>query len=286
MDLLAAAHGGRAPHGDLVNLVAGQPSHAGARAGARGRGDGAATRDMLGYTVALGHPRAARGDRRAPPRRYGVEVDPADVVVTTGSSGGFLLAFLAAFEAGDRVAMARPGYPSYRNILTASGCEVVEIDCGPETRFQPTVELLEALDGPVHGWWWPARPTRPDHGRARRARRDRRWCGEHGVRLVTDEIYHGITYAGRARDHCAWQTSAGHRRQLVLEVLLDDRLAARLAAGAPAAAPRGGRAGRQLRDLPAGARAVRRGRGVHARGVRRVRRTRRGVRDQPHSPRG
>src|SRR3546814_7799320 len=76
---------------------------------------------------------------------HGIAVDADDVVVTTGSSGGFLLAFLAAFEAGDRVAMARPGYPCYRNVLSALGCEVVEIDCGPETRFQPTVEQLEAL---------------------------------------------------------------------------------------------------------------------------------------------
>ena len=66
--------------------------------------------------------------------------------MTTGSSGGFLLAFLAAFDAGDRVAMARPGYPCYRNILTALGCEVVELPCGPESRHQPTVAMLEDLD--------------------------------------------------------------------------------------------------------------------------------------------
>ena len=70
-----------------------------------------------------------------------------DVVVTTGSSGGFLLAFLAAFDAGDRVALARPGYPCYSNILAALGCEVVELPCGPRTRFQPTVEMLEAPPG-------------------------------------------------------------------------------------------------------------------------------------------
>ena len=65
--------------------------------------------------------------------------------MTTGSSGGFLLAFLAAFEVGDRVAMARPGYPRYRNVPAALGCEVVEIATGPETRFQPTVEQLADL---------------------------------------------------------------------------------------------------------------------------------------------
>ena len=78
-------------------------------------------------------------------RTHGVEVDPDEVVVTTGSSGGFLLAFLAAFDVGDRVAMARPGYPCYRNVLTALGVEVVEIATGPETRFQPTVEQVAEL---------------------------------------------------------------------------------------------------------------------------------------------
>ena len=86
-----------------------------------------------------------------------------DVVVTTGSSGGFLLAFLAAFEVGDRVAIARPGYPCYRNVLAALGCEVVEIPTGPDTRFQPTVEQLggriDAHRSPASSS--PARPTRP-----------------------------------------------------------------------------------------------------------------------------
>ncbi len=78
-------------------------------------------------------------------RTHGLEVDPDEVVVTTGSSGGFLLAFLAAFDVGDRVAIARPGYPCYRNVLAALGCEVVEIPTGPETRFQPTVEQVSAI---------------------------------------------------------------------------------------------------------------------------------------------
>src|SRR5690242_16516876 len=83
-----------------------------------------------------------------------------DVVFTTGSSGGFLLAFLAAFDVGDRVAVARPGYPAYRNILAALGAEVVDLPCGEATRFRPTVELLEALprlDGLVLAS--PANPT-------------------------------------------------------------------------------------------------------------------------------
>ena len=81
--------------------------------------------------------------------------------MTTGSSGAFLLAFLAAFEPGDRVALARPGYPAYRNILSSLGCEVVELDCGPQTRYRPTVEQLEALDAPMAGLVLagPANPT-------------------------------------------------------------------------------------------------------------------------------
>ncbi len=96
--------------------------------------------------------------------RYGVDVDPAAVAITTGSSGAFVLAFLAAFSAGDRVALARPGYPAYRNILRALGVEVVEIACGPEHRYQPTAALLEqaqAAHGPLQGLIVasPANPT-------------------------------------------------------------------------------------------------------------------------------
>src|SRR5690606_23409901 len=76
-------------------------------------------------------------------RWYGVEVDPQCVAITTGSSGGFVLAFLAAFDVGDRVAVARPGYPAYRNILVSLGIEVVELPCGLGTRFQPTVAQLD-----------------------------------------------------------------------------------------------------------------------------------------------
>ena len=94
--------------------------------------------------------------------------------MTTGSSGGFLLAFLAAFEVGDRVAMARPGYPCYRNVLTALGCEVVEIPTGPETRFQPTVEQVAELDehGQGAGRREPGQPDR-HHAAPERARRAR-----------------------------------------------------------------------------------------------------------------
>jgi aspartate/methionine/tyrosine aminotransferase len=214
MDLLAAAAERQRTHGDLLNLLAGQPS-----TGAPTPVNEEAVRllrsgDPLGYTPAPGIRElreAIAGHHR---RTYGVEVDPDEVVVTTGSSGGFLLAFLAAFEVGDRVAIARPGYPCYRNVLAALGCEVVEIPTGPETRFQPTVEQVAelhartGLSGLVLAS--PANPTGtmllPDELAALA-----RWCEEHQVQLISDEIYHGIEYApleGHDRlARSAWETS-------------------------------------------------------------------------------
>jgi aspartate/methionine/tyrosine aminotransferase len=163
---------------------------------------------VLGYTVALGVPelRAAIAGHYA--RAYGLDVDPGQVVVTTGSSGGFLLAFLAAFDAGDRVALARPGYPCYRNILTALGCEVVELPCGPQTRYQPTVAMLEELDDPVRGLVVasPANPTGTVLDPAELAALAEH-CERTGIQLISDEIYHGICYPGAPATSSAWSTS-------------------------------------------------------------------------------
>ena len=205
MDLLAAAHRRQVSHDDLVNFVAGQPS-TGAPKAVREEAKRLLDAGPLGYTVATGVPGLREAVATHHRRTTGIDVTLDDVVITTGSSGGFLLAFLAAFEPGDRVVMARPGYPCYRNVLTALGCEVVEIDCGPETRFQPTVEQLEAVPGPVAGLVVasPANPTGtmllPDELDA-----IARWCEESRVRLVSDEIYHGITYGD------GFETLAGAR---------------------------------------------------------------------------
>src|SRR4051794_26391968 len=144
MDLLAAASARARSHGDLLNLVAGQPSTP-APVAVREAAKRALDEHVLGYTVALGIPELREAIAGHHQRLHRLTVDPADVIVTTGSSGGFLLAFLAAFEVGDRVAIARPGYPCYRNVLTALGCEVVELPTGPESRFQPTVEQVAEL---------------------------------------------------------------------------------------------------------------------------------------------
>ena len=199
MEIIAAANARRAVGQDVLNLAAGEPS-AGASPVVRRRAiDVLDSGGGLGYTEALGMPalRAAIAGHYA--NWYDLTLEPTSVAVTTGSSGGFTLAFLAAFDVGDRVALTRPGYPAYRNILTALGCHVVDLPCGPETRYQPTLEMLaaahahEALDGLVLAS--PANPTGtmvdPDQ-----LTDIARWCAAHGVRLVSDEIYHGITYTG------------------------------------------------------------------------------------------
>jgi aspartate/methionine/tyrosine aminotransferase len=207
MDVWLAAAERQRSHGDLVNLSAGQPS---ARAPVAVRA--AATRALadhnLGYTVALGIPELREAIAASYPTRYGITVHPEDVVVTTGSTGGFLLAFLSCFDVGDRVVVPSPGYPCYRNILSALGCEVVELPCGPETRFQPTVEMLAAIEPPVRGVVLasPANPTGtviPPVDLADIAT----WCETQGVQLVSDELYHGLVYPGAPATSCAWETS-------------------------------------------------------------------------------
>ncbi|WP_309648896.1 pyridoxal phosphate-dependent aminotransferase [Nocardioides sp.] len=216
MDLLEASARRQRSQGDVINLLAGQPS-TGAPEPVRAEavrllGSG----DPLGYTPAVGIlelREAIAGHHR---RVHGIEVDPDQVVVTTGSSGGFLLAFLAAFEVGDRVAMARPGYPCYRNVLAALGCEVVEVATGPETRFQPTVDQLEDLhaEGPGLKGLVVASPANPTGTMLlpEELAAIARWCEQEGVQLISDEIYHGIEYAGLDDESAslarsAWETS-------------------------------------------------------------------------------
>ncbi|OBH17901.1 pyridoxal phosphate-dependent aminotransferase [Mycolicibacter terrae] len=207
MDVWLAAAQRQRSHGDLVNLSAGQPS-VGAPEPVRSAAAAALQANQLGYTVALGIPELRAAIAGSYADRYGLDVDADDVVVTTGSSGGFLLAFLACFDVGDRVAIASPGYPCYRNILTALGCEVIEIPCGPQTRFQPTAEMLAAIPGPLAGVIVasPANPTGTVLEPAELAA-IATWCDEAGVRLISDEVYHGLVYEGAPETSCAWQTS-------------------------------------------------------------------------------
>ncbi len=197
MDVLARVAEMRAEGCDVISLCAGEPSQ-GAPKGVHAAAERIhAERRPLGYTPALGTTalRGAIAGHYA--RWYGLDLDPAEVAVTTGSSGGFVLAFLAAFDHGDRVALAQPGYPAYRNILAALGVEVVDIECGPQERYQPTVAQLEAAhaQAPLAGLVLasPANPTGTMVDREELTA-IAAWCSAHGVRLVSDEIYHGVTY--------------------------------------------------------------------------------------------
>ena len=207
MDVWLAAAERQRAHGDLVNLSAGQPGAQAPTPIRAAAADALATHD-LGYTVALGIHELREAIAASYATRYGVPVQSDDVVVTTGSTGGFLLAFLACFDVGDRVAVTSPGYPCYRNILSALGCEVVEIPCGPQTRFQPTVEMLASIEPPIRGVVLasPANPTGtviPPADLAAIAT----WCEQNHVQLVSDEIYHGLVYPGAPPTSCAWETS-------------------------------------------------------------------------------
>ena len=207
MDVMAAAAKLEAEGRRIIHMEVGQPA-AGAPATAIAAARTALSSGRLGYTEALGIPSLRRRIARAYAEWHGLDVDPARIVVTTGSSGGFILAFLAAFEAGDRVAMALPGYPPYRHILTALGCEPVGIETDASTRWSMTGEALIArhrlspLKGVVVGS--PANPSGTMMTASALAELIR--CAEEaGIIVISDEIYHGLDYAFAAE--CAVRIS-------------------------------------------------------------------------------
>ncbi|WP_376957088.1 pyridoxal phosphate-dependent aminotransferase [Azospirillum sp. A26] len=195
MEVMRAAAEREAAGLEVLHMEVGQPSSGAPKGVVQAAASAVTGTDPLGYTGALGIPPLRAAIAKWYKDRYGVEVPEGRVVVTTGSSGAFQLGFLAAFDPGDRVAMASPSYPAYRHTLTAAGVVPVELPTGPEHRFQPTIELLEALDEPVQGLIVasPANPTGTMLSREElTALSD--WCRANGVRMVSDEIYHGLTY--------------------------------------------------------------------------------------------
>ncbi len=201
MEVLKAANARAAQGEDVLHMEVGEPAGGAPQAVAEAAIAALANVGALGYTEALGVRPLREAIAVHYDKTYGVTVEPDHIVVTTGSSGGFLLAFLSAFDAGDRVALAAPGYPAYRNIMMALGIEVVILPTGPETRFQPTPEMLSAaaatakLDGLLIAS--PANPTGTmlDHA-ALGALVDH--CRAHSIRIISDEVYHGITYGEAA----------------------------------------------------------------------------------------
>jgi aspartate/methionine/tyrosine aminotransferase len=210
MDVMREANALDVAGEDIVHLEVGQPGTP-APQPVRDAAVAALAADRLGYTDALGIP--ALRERIVGHYRdfYGVSVDPSGVVVTTGSSGAFLLAFLAAFDVGDRVALAAPGYPAYRNILTALGIEPVVVETRLEDRFQPTPELLAQVEGGLDGLIVasPSNPTGTMIGAAEMGGLTE-YCRENGIRCISDEIYHGITYGHES------VTALAHDRDAVI----------------------------------------------------------------------
>ncbi|HEY4405495.1 MAG TPA: aminotransferase class I/II-fold pyridoxal phosphate-dependent enzyme [Xanthobacteraceae bacterium] len=196
MDVMAAAARIEASGGHVVHMEVGQPAAsapASAIAAAR-----AALGGRLDYTEALGIPSLRARIARHYEERYALAIDPARIVVTTGSSAAFVMAFLALFDPGDRVAVAVPGYPPYRHILTALGCQPVLIETTAASRFAITPDLLIAAhrQAPLKGVLVasPANPTgtmmtAEAIGNLLAAAHDE------GIRFISDEIYHGLDYA-------------------------------------------------------------------------------------------
>jgi len=208
MDVMTAAARLEAQGRKIIHMEVGQPA-AGAPAIAIAAVRAALSSGPLGYTEALGIPSLRRRIARAYAEWHGLDIDPERIVVTTGSSGGFILAFLAAFETGDRVAMALPGYPPYRHILTALGCEPVGIETSAATRWSITGESLLAqhrakpLKGVVVGS--PANPSGTMMTASALTALIR--CAEDaGIVVISDEIYHGLDYAFAAE--CAARISS------------------------------------------------------------------------------
>jgi aspartate/methionine/tyrosine aminotransferase len=196
MDVMAAAARIEAAGGRVIHMEVGQPA-----APAPSTAIEAARRALSGplaYTAALGIPSLRSRIARHYQETYGVVVDPCRVVVTTGSSAAFILGFLALFEPGDRVAIATPGYPPYRHILTALGCEPVPIETTAETRWEITSEALLAAhrERPLHGVLVasPANPTGTMIKQGALAELVRA-AEDAGIRFISDEIYHGLDYA-------------------------------------------------------------------------------------------
>ena len=201
MDVMAAAARLEAQGRRIVHMEVGQPA-VGAPSAAIAAVRAALSRGPHGYTETLGILSLRQRIAHAYAQWHGLDIDAERIVVTTGSSAGFMLAFLAAFEAGDRVAVALPGYPPYRHILSALGCEPVGIETGADTRWSITGEALLARhrERPLKGLIVasPANPTGTMMSAEALAELIR--CAEDlGITVISDEIYHGLDYAFAAQ---------------------------------------------------------------------------------------
>ncbi|WP_050527374.1 pyridoxal phosphate-dependent aminotransferase [Pseudorhodobacter aquimaris] len=196
MDVMEAARAAEAAGRSIIHMEVGQPG-TGAAQGARDALTAAMGQGALGYTVALGLPELRAGIAGLYKRWYDVELDPSRVIVTTGSSSGFLLAFTSLFDAGEKVGLGEPGYPSYRQILRALSLTPVGIPTRAENRLQPVLDDLAGVDMSGLIVASPGNPsgTMLDHA-ALKALMDH--CRDHDIAFISDEIYHGLHYGDRA----------------------------------------------------------------------------------------
>jgi aspartate/methionine/tyrosine aminotransferase len=201
MDVVAAAERLEAAGRRIIHMEIGQPA-ASAPASAIAAAQAALANGRIGYTAALGNASLRQRIARHYAERYGVEIDPERVVLTTGSSAAFILAFLAMFEPGDRVAIASPGYPPYRNVLKALGCEAVPIEVTAATRFAlaPPALLAAHRECPLKGVL-VASPANPSGTMMTADALSAlvRAAEAEGIAFISDEIYHGLDYAFPSR---------------------------------------------------------------------------------------
>ena len=195
MDVMEAARAAEAAGRHIIHMEVGQPGTP-APKGALEAAEQAMRADALGYTVALGLPELRARIARLYKDWYNVELDPGRVIVTSGSTAAFLLAFTALFDSGDRVGIGAPGYPSYRQILRAMDMEPVMIQAAAENRLQPVPgDLPEGLAGLMVAS--PANPSGTMLDRAGLAALIGAAHGQ-GAAFISDEIYHGIEYEKKA----------------------------------------------------------------------------------------
>lgn len=196
MDVMEAARAAEAEGRHIIHMEVGQPGTA-APAAARAALTDAMQDQAMGYTVALGLPELRARIAQLYKEWYGVTLDPARVIVTPGSSGAFILAFTTLFDVGAKVGLGEPGYPSYKQILSALSLDPVGIQTSAQNRLQPVASDLAGLelDGLIVAS--PANPSGTMLGRGAMAELITE-CADQGISFISDEIYHGIQYEDRA----------------------------------------------------------------------------------------
>ena len=195
MDVMAKAAVLEEQNNHIVHLEVGQPSTGAPAAASQAIVNALNNPATHGYTLPLGIDPLRDGIARHYKRWYDLDVSADNVIVTVGSSLGFAMAFLTCFEHGDRIAITNPGYSAYRNLMTSVGIEAVSIPAGANEGWMPRIQDLEALD-PLPDGLIMASPSNPTGVVMRDAQMKElaEWCHENGVRLISDEIYHGITF--------------------------------------------------------------------------------------------